>query len=279
MAEKKFAGSAGNWGATKRGPRNRFTLAALTLAIILQLAPCLSGVWAGPPFVTDDPETVEYRHWEFYLATEYSNDRDGFSGTAPQLEVNYGVWPNVQLHLINRYSYIRPRGDSTKYGIGDTEIGVKYRFIRETDSLPQVGTFPLIELPTGDSSRALGSGHTQVFLPIWLQKSLGPWQTYGGGGYWRNPGNGNKDYWFFGWQAQRDLSKRLTVGAEIFHSTPSMEGGPHRTGFNVGAIINFSEEHHFIFSAGRDIHGDNLFSTYAAYLWTFGPSEKKDGKR
>ena len=279
MAEKIITGSVANWDASKRGPRNKFTLSALTLAIIFQLAPCLSGVWAGPPFVTDDPETVEYRHGEFYLTTEYSNDKDEFSGTAPHLEVNYGVWPNVQLHLINRYSYIRPRGDSTKYGIGDTEIGVKYRFIQETDSLPQVGAFPQIELPTGDSSRGLGNGHTQVFLPIWLQKRWGPWQTYGGGGYWRNPGNGHKDYWLFGWQGQRDLSKSLTVGAEIFHATPSTEGGPHRTGFNVGAIINFSEEHHFIFSAGRDFHGDNLFSTYAAYLWTFGPSEKKKGKR
>jgi len=99
MAEKIITGSVGNWDASKRGPRNKLTLSALTLVIIFQLAPCLSGVWAGPPFVTDDPETVEYRHWEFYFAAEYSNDKDGFSGTAPHLEINYGVWPNVQLHL------------------------------------------------------------------------------------------------------------------------------------------------------------------------------------
>lgn len=24
--------------------------------------------WAGPPFFTDDPEPVEYMHWEVYLA-------------------------------------------------------------------------------------------------------------------------------------------------------------------------------------------------------------------
>jgi hypothetical protein len=26
--------------------------------------------WAGPPYVTDDPEPVEYRHWEVYLASQ-----------------------------------------------------------------------------------------------------------------------------------------------------------------------------------------------------------------
>ncbi len=27
-----------------------------------------SRVSAGPPFLTDDPEPVEYKHWEFYIA-------------------------------------------------------------------------------------------------------------------------------------------------------------------------------------------------------------------
>src|SRR4030042_6547615 len=46
---------------------------------------------AGPPFVTDDPETVEYQHWEAYLAAQYKNDRDEVSSTLPHLEINYGL--------------------------------------------------------------------------------------------------------------------------------------------------------------------------------------------
>jgi len=250
-------------------------LLVMMVTAMLYFTPSPRIVWAGPPFVTDDPEPVEYRHWEVYVASQYENDKDGFSGTAPHFEVNYGAWPNVQLHLITRFSYSRPQGDTTKYGIGDTEIGVKYRLIQETDSIPMVGTFPLVEVPTGDSARGLGNGSPQVFLPIWLQKSWGPWQTYGGGGYWLNPGSGKKDYWFFGWQGQRELSKKLTIGAEVFHATASTEGGTYRNGFNVGALVHFSEQHHFIFSAGRDFHGENLFSAYGAYVWTFGPSPKK----
>jgi hypothetical protein len=36
---------------------------ARALAVVaLVLAP--ADAWAGPPYTTDDPETVEYRHWE-----------------------------------------------------------------------------------------------------------------------------------------------------------------------------------------------------------------------
>ena len=41
-------------------------LAAIVVAVF-QLTLGLIVAWAGPPFVTDDPEPVEYRHWEIYL--------------------------------------------------------------------------------------------------------------------------------------------------------------------------------------------------------------------
>jgi len=228
-------------------------------------------VFAGPPFVTDDPEPVEYRHWEIYLASQNAKDKDGWSGTAPHFEVNYGVLPNLQLHLIVPLAYSKPNDGSSHYGFGDMELGVKFRFVQETDVLPQIGVFPLIEVPTGSKSRGLGNGKAQGFLPLWVQKSWGPWTTYGGGGYWINPGSGNKDYWFFGWQVQRDLSKAITLGGELFYNTPTANGEGGRLGFNIGTIVNFTENHHLLFSAGRDIHGQNRFSTYIAYQLTFGP--------
>ena len=255
----------------------RFLMGIMAIAFFLAAIDPRSA-WAGPPFVTDDPEPVEYKHWEFYVASIYAQDKDERSGTAPHLEINYGVWPNVQLHMIAPFVYVKPNDGSSQYGFGDLELGAKVRFVQETDSIPMVGIFPLIEVPTGDSSRGLGNGQAQIFLPIWIQKSWGPWTTYGGGGYWRNPGSGNKDYWFLGWEGQRDLSEKLTIGAELFYNTGSTEGSAYRLGFNVGTIVNFTDEHHFIFSAGRDIHGDNHFSAYVAYLWTFGPSPKKTGQ-
>lgn len=233
---------------------------------------CLSlsvTVLAGPPFRTDDPEPVEYKHWEVYLGSQGSFDHDETSLTAPHFEVNYGVLPNVQLHLIAPFEYVKPEGQHSHYGYGDTELGAKFRFIQETDQIPQVGVFPIVVLPTGDKDRGLGSGEVETFLPLWLQKSWGAWKTYGGGGYWINPGTDNKNYWFFGWEVQRDITKYLTLGTEIFHQTRSEVGGDSNTGFNVGAIINFNELHHLLLSAGSDFSGPNNGSYYVAYQLTF----------
>jgi Putative MetA-pathway of phenol degradation len=226
---------------------------------------------AGPPFRTDDPEPVEYKHWEVYVASQGSLDRDVTSLTAPHIEINYGILPEVQIHLIAPFEWVKPEGEPSHYGYGDTELGAKFRFTQETDLCPQVGIFPILILPTGDQDKGLGGGETQAFLPLWLQKIWGPWKTYGGGGYWLNPGEGNKNYWFFGWEVQRDLSQNLTLGVEIFHQTRSEEVSESSTGFNVGGIINFNDLHHLLFSAGRNFSGPNDASFYIAYQLTFGP--------
>ena len=70
--------------------------------------------WAGPPFTTDDPEPVEYQHWEVYLASQLAHDKDGWSGTSPHFEVNYGALPNLQLHLIAPVSYTAPSHEATR---------------------------------------------------------------------------------------------------------------------------------------------------------------------
>lgn len=240
------------------------------ILIIILIYLCMSvTAFAGPPFRTDDPEPVEYRHWEVYIASLGSFDRDETSLTAPHIEVNYGVFANVQIHLIAPFEYVKPEGGHSQYGYADMELGAKVRFIQETDVCPQVGAFPLVELPTGGKNKGLGNGETQVFLPIWVQKSWGPWTTYGGGGYWINPGTGNKDYWFFGWEVQRDITKHLTLGAELFHQTPSQAGGESSTEFNVGGIINFDDLNHLLLSAGRDFSGPNNASFYLSYQLTF----------
>ncbi len=237
-----------------------------------------SAAHAGPPFVTDDPEPVDLQHFEVYIASQYSRDSSGVSYTGPHVEVNYGAAPGLQLHVIAPYVTVRPEGGRTERGYGDTELGIKYRFIQERANRPQVGVFPLVELPTGSGSRGVGSGHTQVFIPVWLQKSWGRWTTYGGGGYWHNPGEGNRNWWLTGWEIQKDLSDRLTVGAEVFHATPSEVDGESRTDFNIGGIANIDEGHHLLFSGGRALDGPDRFIGYVAYQWTFGPKQRVAGK-
>jgi hypothetical protein len=252
-----------------------FVALVLLFVSVIGVRPAL----AGPPFRTDDPEPVEHKHWEFYTATQYENDGGDLSGTAPSFEVNYGIAPDVQLHLILPSAYSRPKEGPTLFGLGNVELGVKYRFVQESDYVPMIGSFPLLEAPTGSESRGLGTGHPQLFVPLWLQKSLGPWTAYGGGGYWINPGAGNRNYWFTGIVVQGDVAKWLTLGGEVFHLTPSTVDATNETGYNFGGQVNFTDKHHFIWSVGTDIKGPANFFCYAAYLITWGPpGEKKDAR-
>jgi hypothetical protein len=237
----------------------------LSVAFLLILS---SACFAGPPFFTDDPEPVEFKHWEIYLASQYFGTSDGSSGTAPHIELNYGAYPNLQLHIIAPQNFNDPNGSGYTYGYGDTEIGAKYRFIQETGSRPQIGTFIQAELPTGDENKNLGNGKTQIFLPLWAQKSFGPWTTYGGGGYWINPGTNNKNWVFLGWLLQRDISKYLTLGLETFYRTPDTTSGEYSTGFTSGGQINLSEHLHFLFSFGNNLSGPKQSTRYFAFQLT-----------
>jgi hypothetical protein len=223
---------------------------------------------AGPPFSTDDPEPVAFRHWEVYLASQSQNSLGGWSGTAPHFELNYGALPNVQVHLIVPLAYAAPRQGPSHYGFGDVEVGAKVRFLQETEGRPQVGTFVILDLPTGNSSLGLGEGNSRVLLPLWIQKTFGAWTTYGGGGYWINPGSGNRNYVYLGWLIQRQLSEWFALGVETFHTTPSTTDSGPETRFNVGAVIDLSKTRHILWSAGRGVQGPNRFQTYVAVQLT-----------
>ncbi len=228
----------------------------LLAAIIL--AACAARGWAGPPFITDDPEPVDYRHWEVYISSITIQDPTGSSGTEPHIEVNNGIVPNVQLHIIMPSAYDRPPGGPTSRGYGDTEVGVVPLRAGGIASA-MVGIFPLFELPTGSAEKGLGTGYLHVFIPVWLQKSWGPWTSYGGGGYFINPGPGNLSYSYVGFVLQKDFSKLWTLGGELFHTTATIEDGSASLNFNLGGQYNFDDGHHILFSACCGILGGNQF--------------------
>ncbi|MFI5145309.1 MAG: transporter [Ignavibacteria bacterium] len=212
-------------------------------------------------------------HWEFYVSSHSAHDDAGWSGTLPHFEVNYGVIDNVQLHAIAPMAYNFPGQGANTYSFGDMELGIKYRFIQEGKSVPMIGIFPLVEVPTGSQSRGLGNGKAQFYLPVWLQKSFGKWQTYGGSGYWINPGTKKKNWWFAGWQLSRQVTEKLNIGVELYHSTASDVNSENESRFNIGAVYDFSEKHHLLFSAGRGFNGPVKAQMYIGYQLTIGPKE------
>jgi hypothetical protein len=232
---------------------------------ILVLLNVLS-TFAGPPFDTDDPETVKFRHWEFYVSSMSSFSGGEWIGTCPHLELNYGLARNVQIHLILPMNYSYSPHQQAYFGYGYTEIGVKYRFVEETENTPQIGTFPIIEIPT--IKNKFTDSEVKIYLPIWLQKSWGKLTTYGGIGYWINPGAKNRNWFFSGWEVQYDISRVVTLGGELYYHSADATENKSVTAFNVGGTINASTKTHIIFSMGHSILNNSFFSSYVGLLWT-----------
>ena len=193
------------------------------LALIVMLFP--GTLLAGPPFLTDDPEPVDYGHWEINNFTSSVFAKGTSYTAAPGSDINYGILPNVQAHVNVAVAASTTTGLGTSYGPADLELGVKYRFIeaKPEDWWPQIAIYPFLDLPVGDASRGLGTGSVHAFLPLWLQKDFGKWTVYGGGGYWINPGADNRNWWYTGAVLLRQITDNLQLGGEIFHQTVKPE--------------------------------------------------------
>jgi hypothetical protein len=238
-------------------------VAVLGLAIAGQAA-------AGPPFLTDDPVPVEVHHWEAYLFWEGDAAPDVRQMSGPAVEFNWGAAPNLQLHLVAPFAFTSVEGGPSTHGLGDVEVGVKYRFVEEDDRTPTVGVFPMLELPTGDADRGLGNGKVWARLPLWVQKSWGPWTTYGGGGYVFNRAPDALSYLFAGWLVQRDLSASLTLGGEVYTRQADTVGGGATAVVNAGGYYNITRDFSLLFSAGHSFSGESHAVAYLGLYWTWG---------
>ncbi len=235
------------------------------IAVSIAIMAMASSLLAGPPFQTDDPEPVPYGHYEGYVFGTFDRARDGTTTQAPAFEFNVGAAPELQLHIV-----VPVAGAAGARGLGDIELGAKYRFVDETPTRPQVGVFPMLELPTGNSARGLGNGHVWLRLPVWIQKSRGPWTTYGGGGVVVNHAPGAKDAPFAGWLLQKQLSDRWTLGGEVFYQGAPTDDARFSTLFDAGGYYTIHGALSLLFMSGHSIAGETHTVGYLGLYYTWG---------
>ena len=262
--------------------------AARTRTIALSLALLFApAAHAGPPYQTDDPDPVDYHHFEMYafeLSDSTGKNAGGTIVELPAYEVNYGAAPGLQLHLVVPPTVaFLPGGATSNYGLGDTELGAKLRFVKETKHVPELGIFPFFELPSGNAAKGLGVGKTWYRMPLWFQKSWGPedtqWTTYGGGGETIVPQDGYKNFPFAGWLVQKQLNKKISLGAELYgHGAegPAALSTRASTLLDLGGIYEFHDGFDLLFAAGKSIYGQPETYSYLSLYWTWGPKDTGD---
>jgi hypothetical protein len=246
------------------------------LLLVAALLPARLAAQAGPPYETDDPDPGPYRHWEFYLATQDVWSPGATSGTAPHVEVNYTAAHNLFLHVLVPLAYGTATGNAPVYGLGDVEVGAKWRFVQEGRWRPMIGTFVQTDWPTARAASGLGTRHLHVFVPLWFQKTLGAWTTDFGGGYLLDTDESYRNYWSFGWLVEREMSPLATVGVELFYEPAHHDSTLTTLRANVGLVLNLTRDDHLLFSAGRSLFGERTVQAYVAYQLTLTPAAERE---
>ena len=197
------------------------------LALLLILMAAALKLWAqGPPYQTDDPVPVDLHHYEFYIFGGVDGTPAEIDSTGPAFEFNWGAVPRVQLHAILPWGVVAPSNNpvylpggtgSSAFGLTDMELGAKIAYIKESKYMPQIGTFTMFEMPTGNYDKGLGVGKVWYRLPLWLQKNIGHWLLDGGAGETMVPQTQYRNFPYGGFLLKYTFpGDRLEFGGEVF---------------------------------------------------------------
>ena len=256
----------------------------LVSVLILLAAVPISLHAQGPPYQTDDPVPVDFQHYEFYVFGGADGTPVEMDSTGPAFEFNWGALPRLQIHAILPWGSIRPSNKQvyapagagpSAFGLTDMELGAKVAFVKETPHFPQIGMFPMFEIPTGSYSRGLGVGKVYYKIPLWLQKNEGKWLFDGGAGYEVVPQTGYRDFAYTGWLVKREINKRLELGVEVFaHGKEGLAAAQTQASTMVDAGGYYHFKNHpgeqFLFCYGHSIAGQTENYAYAGMYWTWG---------
>ncbi|MEQ7874698.1 transporter [Sphingomonas sp. ASV193] len=218
--------------------------AAATAVLVIGMS---TAAYAGPPYLTDDPVPTDYRHWEIYVFNGGERLGSAFDDDVG-LDLNYGATENVQLTATIPTSFARESRGAERFGTGDVEVGIKYRFVKDESNGLSASIFPRVILPT---SSLATHDRVKLLLPLWIGKDFdGGTSVFGGGGYEFNPGPGNRNFWQAAVAVTKDVSKKVSLGAELTEQGPDASSGTSQTRAGLGGIVKLSGPSSLLLSAG-----------------------------
>jgi hypothetical protein len=247
-----------------RYPHSR--LARISAVAILVFArPAL----AGPPYMSDDPQPTDYKHFEIYTFSNGTATRDGVGGAAG-IDFNYGAAPDLQLTATLPAGFESPSSGKTRVGPSNVELAAKYRFLHQDAFGLDVAVFPRVFLPSASAN--VGDNAASLLLPIWVQKDWnGGWSAFGGGGCVVSGGTSH-NFCLAGGVVTYQLLPKLQLGVELFHQTADGNGTPASTSLGLGARYDINDTYHVLGYIRRGIQNTDQtdqYSWYSSVLVTF----------
>ena len=240
-------------------------IANLLLFVIL-LCPLSALAQGGPPYYTNDPGTPGHLNWEInvgYMPFFYTGQSVSHT---PDLDINFGVGDRIQLTYENAWLRVQNPGSKTKFGLGQSNPGVKWRFYDKGEDGLSISIFPQLFLnnPNDAVRRGITSASDAFLLPVEFHKKLGPVDVNWEAGY--QFVHKGADGWIGGLVVGHDFTSKLEGDVEFysqgtFHplfSTPTLD---------VGGRYKIHSPIILLFMAGRSLEpGSGNQSHFLGYF-------------
>ena len=207
---------------------------------------------AGPPYYTNDPGTPGNHNWEInlgYMPFLYTNQSITHT---PDVDINYGLGDRIQLTFENAWLRLKGPSDAPKYGLGQDQLGVKWRFYDNQESAFAISVFPQLSVnnPNSSVARGITPRSASLILPLEFSKKLGPIDLNWEVGY--NHVHTGAAGWLAGVIVGHDLTENLEVDAE-FYGLGTFHPSNGQQTFGVGTRYKIHPPFILLLMAGRSV--------------------------
>jgi len=215
----------------------------------------------GPPYYTNDPGTPGNLNWEInlaYMPFLYSNQSVSHT---PDVDINFGVGERIQLTYENAWLRVQDPSSAAKYGLGQSNFGVKWRFHDGGEGGLAISTFPQFFLNNPDDAvrRGITPASDTFLLPFEFSKKLGPVDVNYEIGYQfvhKGP-----DGWLTGLVVGHDFTSKLEMDME-FYSQGTFHPSTIQPTLEVGARYKIHRPVILLLMGGRSLEPSGPNQSY-----------------
>lgn len=219
---------------------------------------------AGPPMISNDPGTPGAGKWEINIAATGSRQAAGWSVSAPDLDINYGLGSRIQLSVHLPWEHGRDRSGAWMSGAGPVELAARWRFLDQDRAGVSVAVQPHWARAWSQSAidHGLAPAGDEFSLPLQIARE---WERGAVGmELGRNLIQRQPDEWQLGVYASHDCPHGIDCLVEL--NGVRTDGGGVATNLNLGMRRSLAPDLKLLASAGRQIGGNGDRQQLLFYL-------------
>jgi len=241
-------------------------LRGMAVVILFAVGSKIALAQGGPPYYTNDPGTPGKNNWEInlgYMPFLYNSQSTTHT---PDVDINFGWGDRIQLTYEDAWLRVLNQPTPAKYGLGQDQLGLKWRFYDSGEDGMAFSIFPQLSLnnPNDSVKRGITPPGASLILPLEFTRKVGPVHVNAEGGY--NLVHLGPDGWLAGLVVGRDFTKRLELDSE-FYGVGTFHPSNYQTTLELGARYKLHRPIILLLMAGRSLApGSNTQPHFVGYF-------------